>query len=80
MEISIKLPIFLETGVINYENLEVGIWKLVNEHHSYNLKNLPVDFQKVGLKVAVILKKEEDEMDIFMHGTFYEVLSIKEFK
>ncbi len=80
MEIKVKLPAFLEIGFISYEELETGIWKLETPTHSYNLSKLPVEFQKQGIKVAIVLNKLEDEMDIFMNGDFYEVLLVKEIK
>ncbi len=77
MKITIDFPISLHVGIIEYENLEGGFWKLNENNKTFNLKNLPEEFNQEGIKVAILLKPEEEEVNIFMSGRFYEVISIK---
>lgn len=77
MKITVELPISLHVGILHYNNLESGFWQLKEDGIDYNLINLPENFQMEGVKVAVLLKKILDEVNIFMTGDFYEILNIK---
>lgn len=65
------------TGVVTYMELEGGFWAIQDEDHTYDPLNLPDEFKKQDLKVAVAANIEEDMASIHQVGPIIEIISIK---
>lgn len=67
----------LAVGEIRFMDIETGYWSLFDGENNYRIRNIPQELKKKGLKVAAMIKKDLEEMSVFMSGIAVELIEYK---
>jgi hypothetical protein len=67
----------LVVGKIQYIDIETGYWSLNDGENKYRINNMPEELKKEGLKIAAMIKKNLEEMSVFMSGISANLIDYK---
>jgi hypothetical protein len=63
-------------GKIKYENLETGVWYLVDKRYKkWRIDDIPTALKVEGLKIEALVEKIEPTFSIFMTGSSIKIVS-----
>lgn len=65
------------TGTIEWQELGMGVWVLVADGVTYELKDPPSELCQPQAKVRIVGQIREDVMTVAMVGPVLEVLSLQ---
>lgn len=66
----------VETGTVNYIDLEGGFYGITGDKNNYDPVNLPAEYRIDGLKITFKYKVCKEQISFHMWGTMIELIHI----